>query len=97
MKERRGAVGRATGIAAGVAAAVRRRQQAREPRILLYDHTGEPRLLKPDDPGFDAVLAAAELIVELDLEGSSSPPREPEEEDGWPPAEPPPPAAPEPA
>lgn len=90
MKERRGAVGRATGIAAGVAAAVRRRQQAREPRILLYDRAGEPWLLKPDLPGYDKVLAAAELMVELVIEGPSGPPREADEEEDDLPAEPPP-------
>lgn len=64
MKERRTAVQRATGIAGSVAAAVRRRQQAREPRALLYDAVGEPRLLRPEAPGYDDVLAAAELLVE---------------------------------
>jgi hypothetical protein len=65
VKERRGAVGRATGIAESVAAAVRRRQQARLPRILLYDHGGEPELLRADAAGYDEVLSAAELMVEL--------------------------------
>lgn len=65
MKERRGAVARATGIAESVAAAVRRRQQARLPRVLLYDRAGEPTLLRPQDAGYDEVVAAAELLVEL--------------------------------
>ena len=75
MKERRGAagrrraMGRATGIAESVAAAVRRRQQAREPRVVLYDSAGEPRVLPPGFEGHDAVLATAELLVELASEG----------------------------
>jgi hypothetical protein len=68
VRERRGAVARATGIAESVAAAVRRRQQARLPRILLYDREGEPYLLRADQAGHDDVLAAAELLVELALE-----------------------------
>jgi hypothetical protein len=70
VRERRGNVGRrASGIADSVAAAVRRRQQARDPRILLYDATGEPRLLKRDAAGHDELLATAELLVELVAEG----------------------------
>jgi len=65
VKERRSTARRASGIAGSVAAAVRRRQQAREPRILLYDATGEPRLLRSGAHGYDEVLAAAELLVEL--------------------------------
>ncbi len=74
MKDRSSAVGRATGLAESVAAAVRRRQQAREPRVLLYDEKGDPRLLPPDAPGHDAVLAMAELLVELVTEPPRRPP-----------------------
>ena len=51
MKEKRkGPIGRAAGIAEGVAATVRRMQRDREPRVLLYDATGDARLLQPDGP-----------------------------------------------
>lgn len=75
MKERRGAagrrraMGRATGIAESVAAAVRRRQQAREPRVTLFDSSGQPRVLPPGSEEHDAVLATAELLVELAGDG----------------------------
>lgn len=69
MKERRGAARRrATGIADSVAAAVRRRAQARESRVLVYDRAGEPRVLRPGSEAHDDVLATAELLIELVVE-----------------------------
>jgi hypothetical protein len=66
MKERaRGPIGRATDLAEGVAAAVRRIQRDREPRVLLYDAEGIPRLLQPESRGYDRVLDACERMVEL--------------------------------
>jgi hypothetical protein len=66
MKERRkGPIGRATGIAEGVAAAVRRAQRDRAPRILLYDEAGTSRTLRPDTAGYDLVLDACERLVQL--------------------------------
>lgn len=69
MKERRkGPIGRATGIAEGVAAAVRRAQRDRAPRVLLYDEAGISRTLQPDLAGYDRVLDASEQLVELVME-----------------------------
>jgi hypothetical protein len=65
MKDRRGALGRATGLAEGVAATVRRMQRDRDPRILIYDHTGLSRLLQPESRGYDRVLETCTLMVEL--------------------------------
>jgi hypothetical protein len=66
VKERRkGPIGRATGIAEGVAAAVRRAQRDRAPRVLLYDDAGISRTLQPDTAGYDLVLDACEGLVEL--------------------------------
>ena len=66
MRERRkGPIGRATGIAEGVAAAVRRAQQGRAPRVLLYDEAGISRTLRPDTAGYDRVLDACERLVEV--------------------------------
>jgi hypothetical protein len=66
VKERRkGPIGRATGIAEGVAAAVRRAQRDRAPRVLLYDDAGISRTLQPDTAGYDLVLDACEWLVEL--------------------------------
>ena len=70
MRERRrGPFARASGIAEGVAAAVRRAQRDRAPRILLYDERGIPRTLRPDTVGYDRVLDAAERLVEVAARG----------------------------
>lgn len=66
MKEKRkGPIGRATGIAEGVAAAVRRAQQGRAPRVLLYDEAGISSTLRPETVGYDRVLDACEQLVEV--------------------------------
>jgi hypothetical protein len=64
-EKRRGPIGRATGIAEGVAAAVRRAQQGRLPRVLLYDEAGISRTLRPDTTGYDRVLDACDQLVEV--------------------------------
>jgi hypothetical protein len=60
---RRGPIGRAAGLAEGVAATVRRMQREREPRVLVYDETGYARLVQPDARGHDRVLEIAERMV----------------------------------
>ena len=66
MKEpARGPLGRATAVAEVVAAAVRRRQRDREPRVLLYRRPGDPRLLPPGAKGHDEILELAERMVAL--------------------------------
>ena len=66
MKERRkGLIGRAAGLAEGVAATVRRLQREREPRLLVYDETGYARLVQPDGRGYERLLETAETMVEL--------------------------------
>jgi len=59
----RGPLGRATAVAEGVAAAVRRRQRERGPRVLTYDEAGRARLLAPSARGYDRVLEVAERMV----------------------------------
>ena len=66
MREpRKGAIGRAAGLAEGVAAAVRRRQRSREPRVLLYDELGHSRLLGAEDPHRDRILDISQELVSL--------------------------------
>lgn len=72
MRDRSGPVGRATGIAEGVATVVRRRAHERAPRALIYDTTGLARLVPRDADGFDALIDAAEALVELDAERRDS-------------------------
>jgi hypothetical protein len=66
VKERRkGPIGRAAGIAEGVAAAVRRMQREREPRVLVYDQTGYARLVQPEARGHERILEIGERMVQL--------------------------------
>jgi hypothetical protein len=64
MKERKsGALGRATAVAEGFAAAARRRAREREPRVVLYDEEGLSFLLKPSERGFDDLIEIGERMV----------------------------------
>jgi hypothetical protein len=66
MKDKRkGPIGRAAGLAEGVAATVRRMQREREPRLLVYDETGYARLVQPNGRGYERLLETAERMVAL--------------------------------
>ncbi len=66
MKEqRKGPLGRVGNIAETLAAGAKRRQQAREPRVLTYDQHGEPRVLQPGMKGRDELVEIAERMVAL--------------------------------
>jgi hypothetical protein len=66
VKERRGRVsGAVGGLADNVAAAVRRRQQDREPRALVYDAAGHSRVLPVGAKGREPLLEAAERLIAL--------------------------------
>lgn len=54
---------RRTTRAGSVAAAVRRRQNERGPRVAVQDAAGHPRVIAPSAPGYDELLAIAERIV----------------------------------
>jgi hypothetical protein len=64
-ERRRGALGRATGLAESIGANVRRLQRDRESRVLLYDALGEPRVLQPSARGYDHVIEVCERMVGL--------------------------------
>jgi hypothetical protein len=65
VKERRGALGRASELAGSVVAGVRRRQQARAPKALLYDEHGRPRTLDADSDAGQALIATAQQMVAI--------------------------------
>ena len=65
MTERRPRSGRMVGMAEGVAAAVRRRQRDREPRVVVFDPAGAPHLIAPSAPGYDSILDIAESMLEI--------------------------------
>jgi hypothetical protein len=62
MKERQDSI--AARIAGTIAGGVRRRQQDRTPRALVYDATGEPRVVPAGSDAQAALIAAAELLVD---------------------------------
>jgi hypothetical protein len=64
-EKRKGPIGRAAGIAEGVAATMRRIQRDREPRVLVYDSTGYARLLQPDSRGHETALEVSESMVRI--------------------------------
>jgi hypothetical protein len=64
VKERGGAVSRALGLAGEAAAAVKRRQQLRAPRVVLYDAAGHPRIVPAgSDAHAELVEVASELVL----------------------------------
>ena len=66
MKERQDSI--AARIAGTIAGGVRRRQQERVPRALVYDSAGDPRVVPPGSEAQAALIATAERIVEIALE-----------------------------
>ena len=66
MRERRkGPIGRAAGLAGGVAATMRRMQREREPRVLVYDPAGYARLIQPEARGHEHIMEVAEEMLAL--------------------------------
>jgi hypothetical protein len=66
VKERKGPIGQMVGgIVDSVVQTARRRAQGREPRAIVYDAAGHPRLLRPDDPGRDELLETAASLIQL--------------------------------
>ena len=65
MKERKGALGRASDLAGSVVAGVRRRQQARAPKVLLYDENGRPRTLDADSDAAKGLIETAQEMVTI--------------------------------
>lgn len=63
MKDRRGAFGRATDLAESVVAGVKRRQQARAPKVMLYDAAGRPRTLDPGSYAAEGLIEVAQRMT----------------------------------
>jgi hypothetical protein len=64
-ERRKGPIGRAAGLAGGVAATVRRMQREREPRVLVYDESGYARLVQPEGRGHQRLLDVADRMVQI--------------------------------
>ena len=65
MKDRQDSI--AARIAGTIAGGVRRRQQDRTPRALVYDASGEPRVVPPGSDEQSALIEAAEAVVDAVL------------------------------
>jgi hypothetical protein len=65
VRERRGAIGRASELADSLVAGVKRRQAARAPKVLLYDEDGRPRTLDAASDSAQALVETARLMVDL--------------------------------
>jgi hypothetical protein len=63
-KERKGPLGAVAGIAEDLVAGMRRRQHDREPRVVLYDAAGQPRVIGDSDER-ERLLDAAEALIVL--------------------------------
>jgi hypothetical protein len=63
-KERKGPLGAVAGLAEDVVAGMRRRQHDREPRVVVYDAAGQPRVI-PDGDERDRMLDISEEMVAL--------------------------------
>ena len=63
-KERKGPLGAVAGLAEDLVATMRRRQHDREPRVVVYDAAGQPRVI-PDGDERDGLLDIAEDMVAL--------------------------------
>ncbi len=74
MKERRGPIRQVSGLADSLAGAVRRRQQRREPRVVLYDAVGHPEVLAPSAAGHAELVDAAQRMLVLAPEAEEPPP-----------------------
>jgi hypothetical protein len=66
VKERQDSI--AARIAGTIAGGVRRRQQERVPRALVYDSAGDPRVVAAGSEAQAALIASAERIVEIAVE-----------------------------
>jgi hypothetical protein len=72
VKERQDSI--AARIAGTIAGGVRRRQQEREPRALVYDAAGEPRVVPAGGDEQAALIETAERLVDIALGGAPATP-----------------------
>ena len=78
MKEQRGPVGR---IADTITGTMRRRQRDREPRVLIYDAAGLPRLIPAGTEAHTELVETAQRLVDVAGGGEEPDPQaEPVEE-----------------
>jgi hypothetical protein len=67
-KERKGPLGAVAGLAEDLVAGMRRRQEEREPRVVVYDSAGHARVM-PDGVERERILDVADEMIDLTAEG----------------------------
>jgi hypothetical protein len=67
-KERKGPLGAVAGLAEDLVAGMRRRQEEREPRAVVYDSAGHARVI-PDGVDRERILDVADEMIDLTAEG----------------------------
>ena len=66
MKERKGPFGLMVGgIVDSVVQTARRRAHEREPRAMVHDASGRPRLIKQGEPGHEELVETGARLIEL--------------------------------
>jgi hypothetical protein len=79
VKERQDSI--AARIAGTIAGGVRRRQQEREPRALVYDASGEPRVVPPGGEAHARLVETAEVLVDIAIDEGGAQRADSDEED----------------
>jgi len=69
VKERRASI--PARIADTIAGGVRRRQQEREPRAVIYDSSGAPRVVPAGSDDQRELIEIAERVVEAAMDGAA--------------------------
>jgi hypothetical protein len=72
VKDQRSSI--AARIADTITGGVRRRQKEREPRAIVFDATGEPRIVPAGSDEQVALIEAAEELIALTVESGTAPP-----------------------
>ena len=70
-KERKGPLGAVAGIAEDVVAGMRRRQEERDPRVVIYDAAGHSRVVA-DGVDRERILDVADEMIDLTGEAESA-------------------------
>ena len=71
MRDQRSSI--AARIADTITGGVRRSRRGREPRALVYDAAGEPRIVRAGSEEQASVIEAAEDLIDLAIERDGSP------------------------
>ena len=84
MRDQRSSI--AARIADTISGGVRRRQREREPRAVVYDASGEPRIVPAGGEERASLIEAAEKLIDLSGASEAAPDADPDPDSAAPPA-----------